>query len=128
MPSSVYATFSPEVHEQMFRSGGQSDVKNPSVKFPIKLAKEEAKESDIPVLPPSVLELRRVAHHVQTFQLPRGSNANLVAQQPMRARAYCAHPSIRDYWALSRGPVKSPIKLGIHLSTHCSRDERLSRP
>ncbi|GFU51002.1 hypothetical protein TNCV_4461951 [Trichonephila clavipes] len=23
-----------------------------------------------------------------------------VAQQPMRARAYCAHPSIRDHWAL----------------------------
>ncbi|GFU59723.1 hypothetical protein TNCV_3186791 [Trichonephila clavipes] len=29
----------------------------------------------------------------------------------------------------ARPPVfKSPTKLGIHLSTHCSRDERLSRP
>ncbi|GFX03415.1 hypothetical protein TNCV_4634271 [Trichonephila clavipes] len=28
-----------------------------------------------------------------------------------------------------RHPVfKSPNKLGTHLSTHCSRDERLSRP
>ncbi|GFT29630.1 uncharacterized protein TNCV_4890721 [Trichonephila clavipes] len=23
-----------------------------------------------------------------------------MAQQPMRARAYCAHPSIRDHWVL----------------------------
>ncbi|GFV81493.1 uncharacterized protein TNCV_52171 [Trichonephila clavipes] len=27
-------------------------------------------------------------------------NSNSVAQQPMRNRAYCAHPSIRDHWAL----------------------------
>ncbi|GFT99028.1 uncharacterized protein TNCV_3794061 [Trichonephila clavipes] len=61
----------------------------------------------------------------------------------MKARAYCAHPSIRDHWALrcmSRCPdqvvslkrdlecFKSPSKLGAHLSTHCSRDERLCRP
>ncbi|GFX80176.1 uncharacterized protein TNCV_2108201 [Trichonephila clavipes] len=26
--------------------------------------------------------------------------SNLVAQQPMRARAYCAHPSMREHWAL----------------------------
>ncbi|GFV92577.1 hypothetical protein TNCV_1374281 [Trichonephila clavipes] len=25
-----------------------------------------------------------------------------MAQQPMRARAYCAHPSIRDHWTLSK--------------------------
>ncbi|GFY02469.1 hypothetical protein TNCV_3503501 [Trichonephila clavipes] len=31
---------------------------------------------------------------------PNGSNSNSVAQQPMRARTYCAHPSIRDHWAL----------------------------
>ncbi|GFT80839.1 hypothetical protein TNCV_2714701 [Trichonephila clavipes] len=30
-------TLDPEVHEQMFRSGTQSDVKTPSVKFPSKL-------------------------------------------------------------------------------------------
>ncbi|GFW29888.1 uncharacterized protein TNCV_2673381 [Trichonephila clavipes] len=30
-------TLGPEVHEQMFRSGSQSDVKTPSVKFPSKL-------------------------------------------------------------------------------------------
>ncbi|GFV15115.1 hypothetical protein TNCV_1883011 [Trichonephila clavipes] len=64
-------------------------------------------------------------------------------KQPIRARAYCA------YWALrcmSRCPesesesrisgqseprlpvFKSPSKLGTHLSIHCSRDARLSRP
>ncbi|GFX96101.1 hypothetical protein TNCV_2289911 [Trichonephila clavipes] len=61
----------------------------------------------------------------------------------MRARVYCAHPSTRDHWAtdvheqMSRSGgqfearpsvFKSPSKLGTHLSTHCSRDERLSRP
>ncbi|GFT67483.1 hypothetical protein TNCV_2360921 [Trichonephila clavipes] len=62
----------------------------------------------------------------------------------MRARVYCVHPSIRYHWALrcmsrcphqvvslceARHPVfKSPSKLGTHLSTHCSRGERLSRP
>ncbi|GFU50315.1 HTH_Tnp_Tc3_2 domain-containing protein [Trichonephila clavipes] len=71
------------------------------------------------------------------------SDSNSVVQQPMRARAYCAHPSIRDHWALrcmnictdqvvslQRDPpvIKSPSKIGTHLSTHCSRDERLSRP
>ncbi|GFU13852.1 uncharacterized protein TNCV_940381 [Trichonephila clavipes] len=64
-------------------------------------------------------------------------------QLRMRAKVYCAHPSIRDHWALrcmSRCPdrvvslkrdlpvLKFPSKLGTHLSTHCSRDERLSRP
>ncbi|GFW84111.1 cyclin-dependent kinase-like 1 [Trichonephila clavipes] len=29
-----------------------------------------------------------------------GFARTLMAQQPMRVRAYCAHPSIRDYWAL----------------------------
>ncbi|GFT64977.1 hypothetical protein TNCV_3614921 [Trichonephila clavipes] len=33
----IYATFAPEVHERVFRSGGQSDVKPPSVKFRNKL-------------------------------------------------------------------------------------------
>ncbi|GFV17262.1 hypothetical protein TNCV_5103251 [Trichonephila clavipes] len=37
VPNLVYATLGPEVQEQMFRSGGQSDAKNPSVKFPSKL-------------------------------------------------------------------------------------------
>ncbi|GFW99638.1 hypothetical protein TNCV_3418711 [Trichonephila clavipes] len=61
----------------------------------------------------------------------------------MRARAYYAHPSIRNPWALgvhelmsqssgrpeARSPVfKSPSKLGALLSNHCSWDERLSRP
>ncbi|GFV10019.1 hypothetical protein TNCV_4129541 [Trichonephila clavipes] len=61
----------------------------------------------------------------------------------MRARAYCAHPNIRGHWALrcvSRCPyqvvslkrdpsVYAPKQaFGTHLSTHCSRDERLSRP
>ncbi|GFV09772.1 hypothetical protein TNCV_2598271 [Trichonephila clavipes] len=27
-------------------------------------------------------------------------NSNSVAQQPMKARAYCVHPSISDYWLL----------------------------
>ncbi|GFS51438.1 hypothetical protein TNCV_549011 [Trichonephila clavipes] len=61
----------------------------------------------------------------------------------MRARVYCAHPSIRDHWALrymsrcpdqvislKRDPMfKSPSKLGTHLSTHCiptsPEDDRL---
>ncbi|GFT50409.1 hypothetical protein TNCV_1004111 [Trichonephila clavipes] len=34
LPNSVYATLDPEVHEQIFRSGGQSDANTPSVKFP----------------------------------------------------------------------------------------------
>ncbi|GFU33823.1 hypothetical protein TNCV_2169881 [Trichonephila clavipes] len=66
-----------------------------------------------------------------------------LAQQPTRARAYCAHPNIRGHWALrcvSRCPyqvvslkrdpsVYAPKQaFGTHLSTHCSRDERLSRP
>ncbi|GFX14786.1 hypothetical protein TNCV_1485291 [Trichonephila clavipes] len=61
----------------------------------------------------------------------------------MRARAYCAHPSILDHWALrcisrcqqSGGQsearpkvLKFPSKLSTHLSTHWSWDERLSRP
>ncbi|GFW61367.1 uncharacterized protein TNCV_4136851 [Trichonephila clavipes] len=60
----------------------------------------------------------------------------------MRVRAYSAHPSIRDQWALrsmSRCPDQmvslkrdsqclSPRKLSTHLSTHCSRDERRCRP
>ncbi|GFV55537.1 hypothetical protein TNCV_2573771 [Trichonephila clavipes] len=29
VPNSVYATLDPEVHEQMFRSSGQSDAKHP---------------------------------------------------------------------------------------------------
>ncbi|GFV84712.1 hypothetical protein TNCV_4296941 [Trichonephila clavipes] len=37
MPNSVYVTLGPEMHEQMFPSGGQSDSKTPSVKFPSKL-------------------------------------------------------------------------------------------
>ncbi|GFU26010.1 hypothetical protein TNCV_5104961 [Trichonephila clavipes] len=55
----------------------------------------------------------------------------------------CVYPSFRDHWALwcmSRCPdqvvslkrdpqcFKSPCKLGTHLSAHCNRDERLSRP
>ncbi|GFU71749.1 hypothetical protein TNCV_1955101 [Trichonephila clavipes] len=61
----------------------------------------------------------------------------------MRARAYCAHSSICDHWALrcmSRCPnqvfrlkqhhpvLMFPSKLGTRLSSPCSRDERLSRP
>ncbi|GFW98995.1 hypothetical protein TNCV_1782141 [Trichonephila clavipes] len=58
----------------------------------------------------------------------------------MRTRAYCAHPSVHDRWALrcmSRCPdqvlslkrdIQSPSKLGTHLSTHCSRNEWLSQP
>ncbi|GFV42007.1 hypothetical protein TNCV_2838261 [Trichonephila clavipes] len=56
----------------------------------------------------------------------------------MRARGYCAYPSIRDHWheQMSRSsgqseaipPVfKSSRKLTTHLSTHSSRDERLSQ-
>ncbi|GFX62596.1 ABC transporter G family member 25 [Trichonephila clavipes] len=60
----------------------------------------------------------------------------------MRARAYSAHPSIRDHWALrcmnrcpdqvislKRDPqfCKSPSKLGTHLSTHCSMGDTLKR-
>ncbi|GFX03414.1 uncharacterized protein TNCV_4634261 [Trichonephila clavipes] len=61
----------------------------------------------------------------------------------MRARAYCAHPSIRDHWGqrcMSRCPdqvisqkrnpqcLSPQASFGTHLSTHCSRDEVLSRP
>ncbi|GFX76913.1 hypothetical protein TNCV_2257761 [Trichonephila clavipes] len=61
----------------------------------------------------------------------------------MSARAYCGYPSIRDHWALrcmskcpdqvvslKRDPpvLKSSSKVGTHLTTHYSRDERLSRP
>ncbi|GFU42009.1 hypothetical protein TNCV_4676961 [Trichonephila clavipes] len=35
--ASVYVTLGVGVHEQMFQSGGQSDMKTPSVKFPSKL-------------------------------------------------------------------------------------------
>ncbi|GFY02883.1 hypothetical protein TNCV_3507631 [Trichonephila clavipes] len=59
----------------------------------------------------------------------------------MRVRTYCAHPSIRDHWALmcmimsrsgdqseARPPVfESASNVGTHSSTHCSRDKRLSR-
>ncbi|GFW24800.1 endonuclease-reverse transcriptase [Trichonephila clavipes] len=72
---------------------------------------------------------------------PTSSNSNLVAQRPMRTRAYYAHPSIRDPWALryeqmpqsgsqseERPAVfKSPSKLGTHLLTHSCREERVSR-
>ncbi|GFV56513.1 hypothetical protein TNCV_2276511 [Trichonephila clavipes] len=67
-----------------------------------------------------------------------------MAQQPMRARAYCAHPSIRDHWTLrcmsryldqvvslkrdSQSLSPQECVLGTRLSTHCRRDERLSRP
>ncbi|GFT62523.1 uncharacterized protein TNCV_3580621 [Trichonephila clavipes] len=79
----------------------------------------------------------------QTSSLKKSStntiNSNSVAQKHMRARAYCALPSIRDHWTLrcmSRCPdqvvslkldPKSPSKLGTNLSPHCSRDGRLSR-
>ncbi|GFS56936.1 hypothetical protein TNCV_2661261 [Trichonephila clavipes] len=66
-----------------------------------------------------------------------------LAQQPMTVSAYFAHPSILDDWelrcmsrcldlmvSLKRDPpaFKSSSKLITHLSTHCSRDERRSRP
>ncbi|GFT02686.1 hypothetical protein TNCV_829541 [Trichonephila clavipes] len=69
--------------------------------------------------------------------------SNSVAQQSMRARVYCAHLSIRDHWALrcmsrctdqvvrlkrdAQG-LSPQASLALILSTHCSRDERLSRP
>ncbi|GFU46679.1 hypothetical protein TNCV_1546861 [Trichonephila clavipes] len=37
VPNPVHATLAPEVQDQMFRSGGQSDVTPPSVKCPSKL-------------------------------------------------------------------------------------------
>ncbi|GFX63135.1 hypothetical protein TNCV_4191701 [Trichonephila clavipes] len=37
VPNSVCATLGPEVYQQMFRSGGQSDAKTPSVKLQSKL-------------------------------------------------------------------------------------------
>ncbi|GFX20509.1 piggyBac transposable element-derived protein 4 [Trichonephila clavipes] len=61
----------------------------------------------------------------------------------MRARADCNPPSIRDHWALrcmsrcldqvvslKRDPqcLSPQARLGTHLSTHCSKDERLNRP
>ncbi|GFX03073.1 hypothetical protein TNCV_4288561 [Trichonephila clavipes] len=61
----------------------------------------------------------------------------------MRAKTYSAHRNILDHWtlrcmrrcpdqvvSLKRDPpvFKSPSKLGTHLSTHYSTDERLSRP
>ncbi|GFV86933.1 hypothetical protein TNCV_2198851 [Trichonephila clavipes] len=70
-------------------------------------------------------------------------NSNSVAQQPMRTTAYCAHFTVSDHWTLkdmsrcsdqvvslkrNTQCFKSPRKLGTHLSTHCRRDERLSRP
>ncbi|GFU97469.1 hypothetical protein TNCV_1913241 [Trichonephila clavipes] len=35
------------------------------------------------------------------------TNSNSLVQQPMRAKAYCAHLNIRDHWALRR-MSKSP--------------------
>ncbi|GFT43756.1 hypothetical protein TNCV_4464281 [Trichonephila clavipes] len=74
------------------------------------------------------------------FQLINHNAAKMV-QQPVRAKTYCAHPSIRDHWALrymSRCPdnqsqgrtqcLSPQASLGTPLSTHCRRDERLSRP
>ncbi|GFY27334.1 uncharacterized protein TNCV_2069541 [Trichonephila clavipes] len=90
----------------------------------------------------SFYRLIQNVHLFLAFDIP---NTNSVAQQPMRVRAYCAHPSICDHWVLkcmSRCPEQvvsrkrdpqclSPqasFFFGTHLSTHCSRDERLSRP
>ncbi|GFT67536.1 hypothetical protein TNCV_2361341 [Trichonephila clavipes] len=68
------------------------------------------------------------------------TSCSSLAQQPMSARAYCAHPSILGaevHEQVSRSGdqsqtrclvFKSPMKLGTHLSIHCSGDERLSRP
>ncbi|GFU49016.1 hypothetical protein TNCV_2333101 [Trichonephila clavipes] len=77
------------------------------------------------------------------FYIPFGRSRTTfdVAQQLKDARAYCVHPTIRDHWALRFMSVylssgqsevrssefKSPSKLSAHLSTHCSRDVRLSR-
>ncbi|GFV96951.1 hypothetical protein TNCV_4351641 [Trichonephila clavipes] len=66
-------------------------------------------------------------------------HSNSVAQQFMRARVYCAHPSIRDHRVLSRCPDQvvslkrssqclNPQAKTSYLSTHCSRDKRPSRP
>ncbi|GFT36732.1 relaxin receptor 2 [Trichonephila clavipes] len=61
----------------------------------------------------------------------------------MRARNYCAHHNTRDHWTLrcmNRYPdlvvclnrdlqrLRTRSKLGTHLSTQCSGDERQSRP
>ncbi|GFT60730.1 hypothetical protein TNCV_3584411 [Trichonephila clavipes] len=42
-------------------------------------------------------EARRQWSRSQAWTL---DNSNSAAQQPTRAKAYCAHPSIRDHWAL----------------------------
>ncbi|GFW73798.1 hypothetical protein TNCV_1542521 [Trichonephila clavipes] len=67
-------------------------------------------------------------------------NSNSGVQQPLRARAYCVHSSIRyhevhEQMSRSDGQskvrpqvLKSPRKLDTHLSNHCSRDEKWSRP
>ncbi|PRD31051.1 UNVERIFIED_CONTAM: hypothetical protein NCL1_24535 [Trichonephila clavipes] len=34
------------------------------------------------------------------FKKVNHQSSNSVAKQTMRARAYCAHPSIRDHWVL----------------------------
>ncbi|GFU92003.1 hypothetical protein TNCV_2530981, partial [Trichonephila clavipes] len=65
------------------------------------------------------------------------------AQHSMRTRNYCAHHNTRGHWTLrcmNRCPdlvvclkeepsvFKTRSKLGTHLSTQCSGDERQSRP
>ncbi|GFS49865.1 hypothetical protein TNCV_793501, partial [Trichonephila clavipes] len=65
------------------------------------------------------------------------------AQQSMRARNLCAHHNtrpldaevheqdVREFGGLSEerpSVFKTRIKLGTHLSTQCSGDERQSRP
>ncbi|GFT19438.1 putative RNA-directed DNA polymerase from transposon BS [Trichonephila clavipes] len=61
-----------------------------------------------------------------------------MTRQAMRVRDYCAHPSICDQRELLKSRsggqsevrpsvFKSPSKLSTHLSTRCSRDERLRR-
>ncbi|GFV01853.1 hypothetical protein TNCV_3397151 [Trichonephila clavipes] len=79
----------------------------------------------------------------QSESNPQTEDSNSEAQQSMRARNYCAHHNTRDHWTLrcmNRCPdlvvcleerpsvFKTRSKLGTHLSTQCSGDERQSRP
>ncbi|GFY33955.1 hypothetical protein TNCV_4596631 [Trichonephila clavipes] len=55
---------------------------------------------------------------------------NSVAQQPMKARAYCVHPSIRDHWALrcmSRCP-KQVVSLKTDPRVSAARVQRPNVP
>ncbi|GFX88702.1 hypothetical protein TNCV_4636231 [Trichonephila clavipes] len=78
----------------------------------------ESIDADVYTLKP---EVKENIHHDYRRTPEDRDNILLdeVAQQPMRDRAYCAHPSIRDHWALSfeRGRER---RMGLTSGSRCA--------